>query len=145
MQQMSLPVVLAGDMKLRGVADMSKDKLGAQILYNLEKWFEEKVSGSSLQACANTTLAKTQLQKHRMRKKSLSSCSLGKDQGIALNEKLNVSHMNQQFYAAVDESSITQDVQTEFWPTKYMRRFFFVCSTLPHFVQYVTCWSAGEG
>lgn len=70
MQQMSLPIVLAGDMKLRGVADMLKDKLGAQILYNLEKWFEEKVSGSSLQARANTTLAKTQLQKHRMRKKA---------------------------------------------------------------------------
>lgn len=81
MQQMSLPIVLAGDMKLRGVADMSKDKLGAQILYNLEKWFEEKVSGSSLQACANTTLTKTQLQKHRMRKKKLKQLFLRKGLG----------------------------------------------------------------
>lgn len=46
---MSLLVLLAGDMKLRGVADMLKYRPGAQSdAYNLDKWFEEKVNGSSL-------------------------------------------------------------------------------------------------
>lgn len=55
MQQMSLPVTPAGDIRLRGAAGMLKDRIRIHgDAYNLEKWFEGKARGGSLRACRST-------------------------------------------------------------------------------------------
>lgn len=59
MQQMNLPVTPAGNIKLRGAPGMLKDRTGFQSdAWNLEKWFEGKVSDGSLWTCGSTTFWK---------------------------------------------------------------------------------------
>lgn len=92
-QHMHLPVTPTGDIKLSGAAGMLKDRIRIHSdAYNLEQWFEGKASGGSLWACGSTTFGQKCSCRNRMRiKKTLCSCSLGKDPGIVLNEKLNVN------------------------------------------------------